>query len=133
MELVEVQPANEAHVVRRVKAGRVKFLGDSHSQKVREGRVGGPKEYQLRLRDPARDLGKYVVVCGLVLKRSAREDQDRPFDIDIHRGKTRIDAWERQRLYAVAEVRQEYEPLGIVILRVRGLQAVGGHEVVECR
>ena len=63
---------------------------------------------------------------GLVLKRRTRTDQDRPFEVNIQCGKIRIAACELQRLYAVAQVRQEYELLGIVILRIRGLEAFCG-------
>src|ERR1700679_3448715 len=74
-----------------------------------------------------------MVVCGLVLERSTWTHQDRPLEIDIQRGEARITAWDVQRLYAVAKVRQEHEPLGIVVLRIRGLKAVRGNVVVESR
>ena len=66
VKLGKIQPANKSHVVSRLKAGRLKYFGDPDLQEAREGSSGGSEEYQLRIGDNSGDLGKYVVVCGLI-------------------------------------------------------------------
>ena len=60
---MEIQPANKAHVVHHVKAGRLKFSGDPDLEKVRESRSGGSEEYHLRSRDPCERSRQ---ICGRV-------------------------------------------------------------------
>ena len=74
-----------------------------------------------------------MVVFGLVFEWSTRAHEDRFFEINIHRAKIWIATRESQRLNAIAEVGQQYELLGIVILRIRGLEALCGNIVIERR
>ena len=94
---------------------------------------GGSEEHKLRIRYASRDLDKYVVVRGLIFERHTRTDQDGSFEVNVQCAEIRIATCEVQRLYAVAKVRKEQQLLGIVILRIRGLEAFCGYVPIQCR